>query len=297
MNSTVDRLLIIMFCSVLALASATAIDWPEDSVVHEGSESPDGHYGILVPGEEPNEEEWDNYLANLKTHRILGKIEGGDYFEHRNHAALNVEWSPDSKWCVATYWGRYGFGSIYILQLKDSKFVQTEVGERVRQSLDAEMKKQSRDKEMSGDAGPYFRCGPGRKLRVRAVSQNNPKQFDNVKTYYALFQGTYDVDAKKWTVTDARSITADQSDALEAGYNKPDFANTTFDNEDDRAKSLDEEMNKIYQADKFILPPARFAKVKQEQTEWLKKRDADSSVKEKCELMEKRIRELQDLLW
>jgi hypothetical protein len=32
---------------------------------------------------------------------------------------------------------------------------------------------------------------------VRALSQNNPKQFEDVKTYYALFQGTFDVAAKK----------------------------------------------------------------------------------------------------
>jgi len=36
----------------------------------------------------------------------------------------------------------------------------------------------------------------------------NPKQFEDVKTYYALFQGTFDVAAKKWTVMDTRSIDA-----------------------------------------------------------------------------------------
>ncbi len=72
---------------------------------------------------------------------------------------------------------------------------------------------------------------------------------------------------------------------------------TTFANQDERAKSLDEQMNQVYQAAKFILPPVRFAKVKQEQTEWLKKRDAAGSIGEKCKLMEARIRALQDLLW
>src|SRR5262249_11646526 len=133
------------------------------------------------------------------------------------------------------------------------------------------MKKQSHDSEMSGDVSPHFRLGTDRKVRVRALSQNNPKQFEDVKTYYALFQGTFDLGAKKWIVTDARSITEEQSGVLDVGYQKPDFANTTFANDDDRAKSLDEQMNQVYQAVKFILPPARFAKRKQEQTDWLKK--------------------------
>ena len=38
-----------------------------------------------------------------------------------------------------------------------------------------------------------FDWGTDRKVPVRALSENNPKQFDNVKTYYALFQGTLDL--------------------------------------------------------------------------------------------------------
>ena len=56
-------------------------------------------------------------------------------------------------------------------------------------------------------------------------------------------------------------------------------------------------MNSAYQAAKLILPPARFAKLKQEQTEWLKKRDSAASIEEKCKLMKARIKSLQDWLW
>ena len=98
-------------------------------------------------------------------------------------------------------------------------------------------------------------------------------------------------------MTDARSITAEPSAALDWGYQKPDFENTTFTNEDDRDKSLDEQMNQVYQAAKFILPPVRFAKVKQEQIAWLKTRDAARSIEEKSKLTESRIKILQDLLW
>ena len=56
-----------------------ATDWPEGYVVHENSESPDGQYRMIVPGQES--EEGDNYLANPKTHQVLGKINGVDYVE------------------------------------------------------------------------------------------------------------------------------------------------------------------------------------------------------------------------
>ena len=298
--STLIRSFVIVVSLALALSRANAIDWPKDYIVHENSESPDGRYAVLVQSRDAAVESDSNesavYLADVRAHTTLGKIDKVDYFEHQNHRDLEVFWAPDSTYCVVENDARYGAETISILEIKDSNFAQTEIGERIQKSLDGAMKKQARG-EMSGYVSPHFRLGSDRKVRVRALSQNNPKQFDNVKTYYALFQGTYDLDAKKWTVTDTRSITSDQNDMLDTGYNKPNFENVTYSTEDDRAKSLDEQMNNVYQAAKFILPLARFAKVKQEQTEWLKKRDASSSVKAKCELMEKRIQDLQDLLW
>ena len=239
---------------------------------------------MLVQSQDAALAEDDNetavYLADTKAHATLGEIGKVDYFEHQNHRGLEVFWAPDSSFCVVENDGRYGADTISILEIRDSSFVQTEIGERIQKSLDGAMKKQVHNSKMSGYVSPYFRLGTDRKVRVRALSENNPKQFDNVKTYYALFQGTFDLVTRKWTVTDAHSITAEQSAALDWGYQKPDFENTTFANEDGRAESLDEQMNQVYQAAKFILPPARFAAVKQEQTEWLKKRDAAGSIGE-----------------
>ncbi len=300
----VDRVLILLFALVLDLAAsgiAASADWPPNYIVKENSESPDGRYAVVVQSQDAALAEDDNeravYLADTKAHATLGEIGKVDYFEHQNHRGLEVFWAPDSSFCVVENDGRYGADTISILEIRDSSFVQTEIGERIQKSLDGAMKKQAHDSEMSGYVSPYFRLGTDRKVRVRALSENNPKQFDNVKTYYALFQGTFDLVTRKWTATDARSITAEQSAALGWGYQKPDFGNTTFANEDDRAKSLDEQMNQVYQAAKFILSPVRFAKVKQEQTEWLKKRDAAQTVEEKSKLTETRITTLQDLLW
>ncbi len=291
-------------CLNVALSeTAAAVNWPDGYVVYENTASPDGRYGVLVPTMEAWEQDESlseaNYLADIKNHRVLGKIDKVDYFEHQNHRGLEVFWAPQSSVCVVENDGRYGADSISVLEINDSRFVQTEIGDRIQKSLDGAMKKQAHAPEMAGDVSPYFRFGTDRKVRVRALSQNNPKQFEDVKTYYALFQGTFDVAAKKWTVTDARSISAEQDDALETAYSdlEQDLEHTTFQNEEDKAESLDKKMNKVYSAAQFILPPARFTAVKREQLEWLKKRNAASSTEEKCKLMEARIKALQELVW
>ena len=298
---------ILAFLSGLSLHAAlsepaAAVDWPDGYVVYEKTASPDGRYGVLVP----TMEAWDkdeslseaNYLADVKNHRVLGEIDKVDYFEHQNHRGLAVFWAPQSSICVVENDGRYGADSISVLEINDSSFAQTEIGDRIQKSLDGAMKKQAHT-EMGGYVSPYFRFGTDRKVRVRALSQNNPKQFDDVKTYYALFQGTFDVAAKKWSVTDARSITAEQDDALVTAFSdfEHDIENTTFQNEEDKAESLDQTMNRVYRAAQLILRPARFAAVKREQIEWLKKRDAAPSTDEKCKLMEARIKALQELVW
>ena len=56
-------------------------------------------------------------------------------------------------------------------------------------------------------------------------------------------------------------------------------------------------MNGVYGFVRAILPPARFATVKKEQIEWLKKRDAAVSLAEKSKLIQERIKTLQELLW
>ncbi len=114
-----------------------------------------------------------------------------------------------------------------------------------------------------------------------------------------MFQGTFDVAAKKWIVTDARLINAEQDDALSSAYSdlEQDFDHRTFQNEEGKAVLLDETMNSVYRAVQFILPPGRFAAVKRAQIESLKKRNAASSIGEKCKPMEARIEALQALVW
>jgi hypothetical protein len=74
------RVLILLIALVLnlsALGTASAGDWPKDSIVKENSESPDGHYAVLVQSMGAATEQEDNesgvYLADLKEPHNVGK--------------------------------------------------------------------------------------------------------------------------------------------------------------------------------------------------------------------------------
>ncbi len=306
----------ILSVSYFSLCSVFAGKWPEDYIVQKNSTSPDGHYALLVQTADDADDQSSNesavYLADVKAHTALGGIKKVDYFEHENHRSLQAFWAPDSSYCVVQNNGRYGLDTAIAVEIKAGKLVQTQIDERIQKSLDEMMKKQSHDKEISGDVSPHFRLGKDRKIRVRATSQNNPKQFENVKTYYTLFQGTYDLAAKKWLVTDARLVNQDQSDYLDTAYQDDflqhviivpegqpipeDFSGSIFQSDEEEFDALDKQLNQVYQAVHFILPPNRFAKIKQEQIAWVKNRDT-KSVKEKSKLTQERIAALQDLLW
>ena len=129
----------------LTTVDVTAADWPEHLTLHEKSRSPDGHYGIVVTTSShvddgatmlmPEEgEEFVDYFADVQTHQLLGKIKGFEYVEGENHAHLNVEWTPDSKLCIATYWERYGIASAVVLQPKGDGFTQTDIGLHIRKA-------------------------------------------------------------------------------------------------------------------------------------------------------------------
>jgi len=66
-----------------------AEDWPEGYEVYDNTQSADERYGILVPtvdkAEADDSASQKNYFADLKNHRLLGKIAGADYFAGQNH--------------------------------------------------------------------------------------------------------------------------------------------------------------------------------------------------------------------
>ena len=334
---------------VALIVPAQSEDWPKGYIVAPGSESPDGRYGILIESKEsaldemnkadeaqpdaspaataaqtPDEnksattddadeeegadedEGYINYVADLKSHHIIGKIKGSDYFQGQNHRGFSAEWSNDSKLCVAIYEDRYGFGSIIVLEPVDDHVNQVEIGEKVQNSCDATVKKRG---EYNVDLSAYFRFESAGKIRVRAFGQDNPKQLEPT-THYALFRGTYDYPAKKWTAAEAHSIKSELNDELGYAFEKEparrifvgdkppdDFEGQVVATEEEKVKALDEQLNHVYSALRMLMPPAQFAKVKADEKEWVKQLEATKAAKEKSDLIAARIQKLQDFLW
>ena len=280
--------------------SATAIEWPKGFVVHSGTESPDGRYAILVPPEEPGEnDDANSYLADVQAHRVLGKIKAVDYFEHQNHADLSAIWNHNSTRSVVILDGRFGFDTITLVELHGDNFRAVDLGTYMEHALnEAAGKVPAKDYVDRVGAGlAYVRFGQDGKIRVRCVTTTNPKSLDIVQSYYALFQGTYDPGAGRWTVVDARPINGDAFDVLSDAYAEIDASTIQFENEEQRAKEYDGALNSVYSAVRFILPKPQFEKVKAAQTAWLKDLDTAPSLEEKNKRIWARVKELRDLLW
>ncbi len=282
------------------------IDWPDGNVLHEHSTSPDGQFGIVVPGsEDAGNDDRDNFVANLKTHELLGKIKDADYFERQNHRGLDVVWAPDSGSCVLTYEGRFGFDVILLLELNGPQFTQTDLGKHIDKALTAAAGEE-------GSSSAWVRFGPDKKILVRALTYTgNPKLMDE-NTKQAWFAGTFDRASKRWTASGAHR-TKDW-EALSSAYSAQggqdifvvpngdenkvpkDFAGVLVNSEEEKEEHLDEEMNAVYQGIRLLLPPGRFAKVKQDQIAWLKKRDATPTGQRSGMIIE-RIKALEVFLW
>ena len=304
------------FCIVIATAiasSATAEDWPNGYVVAEQSKSPDAQFGILVPkedaaisgdsGSRSADEGSTNYFADLPAHHAPGKIKDADYFERQNHRSLFVHWRSDSRLCVAEYWGRFGADAIIVLKPRANGFDQRNIVERVHNATDAAVKSELY-------IAPHFRFDGDGNIRVIATGMDNPKQFENVETHYALFRGTYDPRVHKWLSAAARRVDMELHDNYDAALqdepektifvgNKPpaDFSGQLVQSDNEKAQLLDDELNHVYQTLSSTLSAAQFAQVKDDEKSWLQQLNAASSAEAKCRLLAARIKNLQDLLW
>ncbi|HEV7405768.1 MAG TPA: hypothetical protein VGO11_22685 [Chthoniobacteraceae bacterium] len=282
----------------LTLATAHAAFPPKGFVVHEGSESPDGHYAVLVPKydtEPPEDDEIVSQVADLKARKVIGALKLAAYYAGANHRDLKVVWAPDSTWCVVEFDGRFAIASLSVVEIEHGSLRQVQIDRRVHEMLAEKLANRADGAVDSSTA--FIRPGADRRLRLRVLADNNPKRFDDRKTKCALFQGTYDLAAQKWTITDARSVSEDQSDELMSAYRPLDPQGLVFNGEADRAKWLDDQLNAVYGALRLLLPPARFAAVKEEQVAWLKAQPKEASAKQRSAAWTARIKVLDQLLW
>jgi uncharacterized protein YecT (DUF1311 family) len=291
------------------LGGDAATTWPDGYVVQEKTTSPDGQWGVIVPGHELAEtadvNDYENFLANIKSRQVLGKIGGADYFERQNHRDLEAVWAPDSSACVLKYDGRFGYETILLLEVTGTRFTQTDLGGHIAKALTRAAGDESYD-------SAWFRFGPGRRVRVRALGYTGNPKLEDEKTRHARFAGTYDPATKKWVVSEARRV--NETDTLSDAYSvkkgtdiviapngdqskvPPDFVGMIVNSEEEKEQELDKEMNLVYKAVRMLLPPAKFAKVKDDQIAWLKKRDA-TAAGQKSGMIIERINALEAFLW
>jgi Lysozyme inhibitor LprI len=195
--------------------------------------------------------------------------------------------------------GRFGFDRILLLELHDQGFRQVNLGTTIQRALDAVIAKEAAKDHLdsAGPANAYVRFAKDERIRFRAISNSNPKSLDEVPTYCALFQGTYDPSTARWTVADARPITWEMFDPLSTAYENSGDEATQYPSEQAKAEAYDRQLNDVYSAVRFILPKTEFEKVKAAQRAWLKERDAAPSLEEKNRRVLARVKALQDLLW
>jgi uncharacterized protein YecT (DUF1311 family) len=177
-------------------------------------------------------------------------------------------------------------------------------GNSIERSLDTVTVREAARDRVENPGGPaiaYIRFAKGERIQFRTISNSNPKALENVRTYCALFQGTYDFAGDRWIVTDARPISAQMFDILSEAYANSSFGTDQtairFGSEQEKAEYYDRQLNEVYSALRFILPKNEFEKIKAEQIAWLKQRDAAPSLEEKNERLQARVKALRDLLW
>lgn len=161
--------LLLLFALLVTFRTVNAGDWPENYIVDHHTESPHGHYGVLVLSHQfaidQNKTEGNTtYLANLQTRQTLGEINGTDYYKSENQCFLHVVWAPDSSACALEYEGRYGFDSVFLLELKGESFRQIDIAKHIQEAL----------KRQFG-VYAHFRFAPNGTLNVRALGYTNPK--------------------------------------------------------------------------------------------------------------------------
>ena len=302
---------------LLALTIRSSAEWPEGYVVPKDTLSPDGRFGIAMPDHETGEviENANNYFADVRINRFVGEILQANLFEGQNHRSLGVTWAADSTWCVATYYDRFGFDRVVVLEPTASKLRQRPLDDHIKHALSRAIGAQAHKETLHADASLNVRLFPGRKVGVRAVASTNPKRREERTTYYAFFAGTYDVQRKTWLLSRARALGPEGDeipDRVFTLYSRneyiviedrekeavpEDFTGTVVSSEEEKAPELEERLTEVYRSAEILLSSARFQRLKVGQIAWLKQREGLGGAAEKNRATETRIQALQELLW
>jgi hypothetical protein len=292
------------FCWVVAMHGiavvAAELRWPDGFQLEEGSASPNGRYGLLVPEADKDkdangtDDKDMNYIVDLKAHRVLGQIPEGTYSFGRNRQ-IWVIWAKNSEFATAAYSYRAGMDAVLVWQFRESAFKQDSIDGHVREALNRVIQKGARNQQIGRfPIDFYTRVLDDGKVLVRALSSTKPFEATaSDETMAGFFQATYDAKSGHWTGEQARVVTQERYQTLEDAYGTDEEPAE----DDARAKYLDGRMNQIYDGLRLVLSAKRFERVKEDQKTWLIKCDSAGSTGEKNKMVRARIETMQDLLW
>ncbi len=294
---------VVLAALIACVLSARAIDeWPQGGTIVEGSLSPDGRFGVLLPSREAGLEALEsdedgirNTLVDIKSHDALAVIRNVHYFPGANHRDLDATWAPDSGWCAVTYGGRYGFQAITLLKKHGSSWEQVDIGTHIQKALDADVARQARKPGTTCSATAYFRAGSEGNVLVRASGMTNPKGFPEFAQNFAVFLGTYDSTRGQWIRSETREV--DDADSFDFAFSDSLDGHTTFPSQEARVEWFDARLNDVWNVLGVILPPKRFAALQREQRAWLEKLQSADSTAAKTDLIAARIKELRVAAW
>jgi hypothetical protein len=280
-------------CALLVAVGLAAISrpavgddaWPgPDLVIENKTFSPNGRYVIVAPTRDAESDTATNQVADITAHRLLGKIPETDYWAHKNNCQVDAWWAPDSTWCAVAYFNRLGFEECVVIDIRGDNLRATEIGKQIHEALEGAIRKQLRHPLPDRGEGLTVRPRPDRMLLVRAFATTNPKGVPGDETHDAFLSGSYDLATNKWTKLSTRAIDpklrimsallSTEGDLVRLTSPGEPVGASDFDgeyaaNEGERPKVLDRLLNETYAAVRFMVPPARFAKIKEEQKAWL----------------------------
>ena len=318
-----DHTMRIALALVLAveLAVTSSAETPDnpwlgpDLMMAEKTNSPNGRYAIAEPTFDASIDRDPAVLyqlADLTAHRLVGKLPTSDDWLRRADCSVVVWWAPDSSCCAIAHVNRFGFDGCVAVDLRHDSFRAIAIWKQIETALETVIRKQLRHPNEERAFGLRVRPRPDGTLLVRADGTSNRHGTPGEETRDAFLAGTYDLATNKWTKLNTRPIdpklqmmSALDSDEGELVRLRPppnaseptDYSGEYAANEQERATMLDRMLNETYAAVRFAVPPARFAKIKEEEKAWLNAWVAQKSQPEKNAMMNTRIHQLSAVLW
>ena len=140
-------------------------DYPQAFRLMEGSESPDGKFGVLEPEDVSDKDFWKsrNLIVETKPESVLGAVEGVPGAKRMNHGGAKAKWSKDSGLLLWLVDGKWGPRTVTFVEIADGKIIRqsdlvkagySEVLKRAKTAFPKAFAAASKQNQGSGSAYP-----------------------------------------------------------------------------------------------------------------------------------------------